>query len=391
MDVEQPVEEVATTASTPENLTQTRKSDNGSNQETKKQEDAAGSDAPIQKEESKQEAMDVVSTDTPAKETTATAAENDETLLDGNSPRETVVYGSINMFLFLRLHRFIYERISIAKKLCSISHNTPLNRIKHPYESENETAINKKDGDIAKAGAVETKKNNGDEDNNFTQFLSSLYAVVDNTCDNSRFEDHCRNLMGTGSYHLHNIDKLIAMTVKAMITFATHDASQRLRAFYDCEIKRKEPTTASYTENCAALIRTEVTTGRIPKLEMFRFFMMKGVAATTTEEAVKANNKDGTDVKDLLNLEALGIAPQKKSNQVRLDCPKAKVDSFEPQHGWRVVPRLSMRYVPIKKTSDTERTPVHEPGSTNGGKQVTPNGTVAEAEKHEAGKVTDTT
>ena len=94
--------------------------------------------------------------------------------------------------LMPRLHRFIYERISIAKKLCSISHNTPLNRIKHPYENENEAATNKEDGDKAKAGAVETKKSSGDEDSNFTQFLSSLYAVVDSTCDNSRFEDHCR-------------------------------------------------------------------------------------------------------------------------------------------------------------------------------------------------------
>ena len=91
-----------------------------------------------------------------------------------------------------RLHRFIYERISIAKKLCSISHNTPLNRIKHPYENENDTKTNPEDADIAEADPVESKKNKDDEDGNFTQFLSSLYAVVDGTCDNSRFEDHCR-------------------------------------------------------------------------------------------------------------------------------------------------------------------------------------------------------
>ena len=63
---------------------------------------AAGADAPIHKEESKQEAMDVVSTDTPADDFTAVAAENADTPADGNSPRETVVYGSVNMFLFLR-------------------------------------------------------------------------------------------------------------------------------------------------------------------------------------------------------------------------------------------------------------------------------------------------
>ena len=43
-----------------------------------------------------------------------------------------------------------------------------------------------------------------------------------------------------------------------MIVFATHDASQRLRALYNSEIERKEPTESSYTENCAALIRLVV-------------------------------------------------------------------------------------------------------------------------------------
>lgn len=96
-------------------------------------------------------------------------------------------------------------------------------------------------------------------------------------------------------------------------------------------------------------------------------------------------------MKDLLNLEALGIAPQKKSNQVRSTCPKANVDSFEPQHGWRVVPRLSLRYVPIKKNSGTEPTPVHEPEPENEDdcKQVIPVETTEEAEKHGEVQVTD--
>ena len=93
-----------------------------------------------------------------------------------------------------RLHRFIYERIAIAKKLCSMPHNTPLNRIKHPYENENEVASSpeSKGADATKASISKTNKDAVKGHGDFTHFLSTLYAVVDSTCDNSRFEDHCR-------------------------------------------------------------------------------------------------------------------------------------------------------------------------------------------------------
>lgn len=66
-------------------------------------------------------------------------------------------------------------------------HNTPINRIKHPLDKKEDEKDDKK----------EDKKEDGkeamdDELDNFTVFLSTLYAVVAGTCDNSRFEEHCR-------------------------------------------------------------------------------------------------------------------------------------------------------------------------------------------------------
>ena len=119
---------------------------------------------------------------------------------------ELLVYGDTNMFLFLRfvllasrntlilymssdctrssfaricsLHRFIYERLSLAKKLCATPNNSPIKQLKHPTEE-------KKDDE-------EESKETEDELDNFTQFLSTLHAIVEGTCDNSRFEEHCR-------------------------------------------------------------------------------------------------------------------------------------------------------------------------------------------------------
>ena len=54
-------------------------------------------------------------------------------------------------------------------------------------------------------------------------------------------------------------------------------------------------------------------------------------------------------------MEALGIAPSNNVNEVRTESTFPKV-SIEPEHGWRVVPRLTMRYIPIKKNTEMETT-----------------------------------
>ena len=47
-------------------------------------------------------AMNVESADAAAKDSAADAEKNVASLVDGDRPRDTVVYGSVGMFLFLR-------------------------------------------------------------------------------------------------------------------------------------------------------------------------------------------------------------------------------------------------------------------------------------------------
>lgn len=46
------------------------------------------------------------------------------------------------------------------------------------------------------------------------RFMSVLYSLLDGTADNAKFEDDCRAIIGTQSYVLFTLDKLIFKLVK---------------------------------------------------------------------------------------------------------------------------------------------------------------------------------
>jgi hypothetical protein len=48
----------------------------------------------------------------------------------------------------------------------------------------------------------------------FCRFMQILYSLLDGQIDNSRFEDECRAMLGTSSYVLFTLDKLVFKFVK---------------------------------------------------------------------------------------------------------------------------------------------------------------------------------
>lgn len=46
------------------------------------------------------------------------------------------------------------------------------------------------------------------------RFMSALYNLLDGSSDNTKFEDDCRAIIGTQSYVLFTLDKLIYKLVK---------------------------------------------------------------------------------------------------------------------------------------------------------------------------------
>ena len=48
----------------------------------------------------------------------------------------------------------------------------------------------------------------------WNRFMNALYNLLDGTSDNSKFEDDCRAIIGTQSYVLFTLDKLIYKLIK---------------------------------------------------------------------------------------------------------------------------------------------------------------------------------
>ena len=59
-------------------------------------------------------------------------------------------------------------------------------------------------------------------------------------------------------------------------------------------------------------------------------------------------SQEEEDASDLLDLEALGIAPCPNAPKKDKIIPPKK-SPYDMEHGWRVVPRLLIGYVPLKK------------------------------------------
>lgn len=100
--------------------------------------------------------------------------------------RGRVIYVHDNLFVLFRLHQYMYERLSIARKCC--------------LERQRTDTWN-----------AECQKMHD-------QFLAMLYRCIDNEQDyeSSQYEDDVRAHLGTNSYQLFTLDKLLQKLVKQL-------------------------------------------------------------------------------------------------------------------------------------------------------------------------------
>lgn len=54
------------------------------------------------------------------------------------------------------------------------------------------------------------------------RFISALYDLLDGSSDHTKFEDDCRSIIGTQSYVLFTLDKLIYKIVKRVSSVIDH-------------------------------------------------------------------------------------------------------------------------------------------------------------------------
>ncbi|XP_054823950.1 paired amphipathic helix protein Sin3-like 4 isoform X2 [Prosopis cineraria] len=145
---------------------------------------------------------------------------------EGNSQ---IFYGNDSFYVLFRLHQTLYERIQSAK----INSSSAERR----WKASNET-------------------NSTDQ---YGRFMNALYSLLDGSSDNTKFEDDCRAIIGTQSYVLFTLDKLIYRLVKQLQAVATDEMDNKLLQLYTYEKSRKPGRFVDrvYHENARVLLHDE--------------------------------------------------------------------------------------------------------------------------------------
>lgn len=140
----------------------------------------------------------------------------------------TVFYGNDTLYVLFRLHQALYERIHAAK--------------------------------VHAIAAEEKQKPPKDHSSElYRKFMRVLYNLLDGTVDNAKFEDDCRALIGTQSYVLFTMDKLIFKLVKQLQSIASDEMANKLLALHTYE-KSRAPSgfiDAVYHANASTLLQDE--------------------------------------------------------------------------------------------------------------------------------------
>ncbi|KAH7289366.1 hypothetical protein KP509_31G072300 [Ceratopteris richardii] len=140
----------------------------------------------------------------------------------------TVFYGNDTLYVLFRLHQALYERIHAAK--------------------------------VHALAAEEKQKSSKDHSSDlYRKFMRALYNLLDGTIDNAKFEDDCRALIGTQSYVLFTMDKLIFKLVKQLQSIASDEMANKLLTLHTYE-KSRAPINfvdAVYHANASTLLQDE--------------------------------------------------------------------------------------------------------------------------------------
>ncbi|CAM0958907.1 unnamed protein product [Alopecurus aequalis] len=140
-----------------------------------------------------------------------------------------IFYGNDSFYVLFRLHQILYERILSAKTNSSTTEKK--------WRASKDTI----------------------SPHQYSKFMSALYNLLDGSSDNTKFEDDCRSIIGTQSYVLFTLDKLIYKVVKQLQAIATDEMDNKLLQLYTYEKSRSPGRFFDlvYHENARVLLHDE--------------------------------------------------------------------------------------------------------------------------------------
>jgi len=109
----------------------------------------------------------------------------------------------------------------------------------------------------------------------YTHFLTNIYHVLDGSLDINRFEDDCRELMGTNAYFFFTIDKVITSAAKQLILMVHEQATKRVISLWETTQARIARATKTKTgkeaeegvKQALELYRNSIATSLFPRTD----------------------------------------------------------------------------------------------------------------------------
>lgn len=144
-----------------------------------------------------------------------------------------VFYGHDAFFLLLRLHRHLYERLTVARAAAAAPPAASWAPVVEPAAP------------AAAAGAAHPR------------FLLLLFRLLSGSSDQGAYEDDCRALLGANSFVLFTLDKLVYKVMKQAQAVLSDDTAAKLLALRGYEAARSQPTDAQFAANAGLLLAEE--------------------------------------------------------------------------------------------------------------------------------------
>jgi hypothetical protein len=188
-----------------------------------------------------------------------------------------VFFGNLSCYVFFRLYQKLYQRLLNAKELA--------HAVQQDQEAEKSGRDEGADGSVggsqaatgawagamddANAGAEGKAPGAGAESSVYDKFMQMLYDLVEGHIDTSKFEDDCRMLLGTNSYELYTLEKVVEkvlLQVQHLTSETSQQTGSRLLALHEYEHLRartgsldelEAPHLAEYMRNAACLAGEE--------------------------------------------------------------------------------------------------------------------------------------
>lgn len=152
-------------------------------------------------------------------------------------------YGTQMCYIFLRLHHTLYVRLRLARLLATEALATYRERHGGAGRAANSSVLSTAFQDAVSGTSASIGFNAGigtsagettglehiDKSRSvYNHFLGQVFALVEGSMDNARFEDFCRTLLGNKSYVLYTLDKIVVQMIKHLQAMANDDNVNKL-------------------------------------------------------------------------------------------------------------------------------------------------------------------